>query len=201
MRTLSAPRSCPGSSPTPGAPVSYPTPYMELLHSRFSCIRPRLPLAHRAYTENTAPPDQHQTHLLLSHAILRDTHYSHTAQEAHAVFSDISIARRRERAEALCRARQERQCKKIIDDRLAQLTHDRQAQIAQGALERQGVGSGSDETSMPQPQTDEDLRMALDKAVNRLQEMQCVFKDMEMWHCEETTQRKEESLNIEKLLT
>ncbi|KAG9080765.1 hypothetical protein FRC06_006190 [Ceratobasidium sp. 370] len=54
---------------------------------------------------------------------------------------------------------------------------------------------------MPQPQTDEDLRMALDKAVNRLQEMWCVFEDMETWHCEETTRRKEESLNIEKLLT
>jgi len=148
-----------------------------------------------------APPDQHQTHLLLSRAILRDTHYSHTAQEARAVFSDISIARRRERTEALRRARQERQRKKIIDDRLAQLTHDRQAQIAQGALERQGVGSGSDETSMPQPQTDEDLRMALDKAVNSLQEMRRVFEDMETRHREETTRRKEESLNIEKLLT
>lgn len=147
-----------------------------------------------------APPDQHQTHLLLSRGILRDTHHSHTAQEARAVFSDISIARRRERTEVLRRARLERQRKKAIDDRLAQAAHDRQANLVQSGLDRQGVGSGSDETSMP-PQTDEDLRMALDKAVGSLQEMRRVFEDMEMRHREETSRRKEESLNIEKLLT
>ncbi|QRV72215.1 hypothetical protein RhiJN_00229 [Ceratobasidium sp. AG-Ba] len=149
-----------------------------------------------------APPDQHQTHLLLSRSILRDTDYSHTAQEARAIFSDISIARRRERADQLRRARQERQRKKIIDDRLNQIMIQNQERAAQGALERSGgVGSGSDETSMPQPQTDEDLRLALDKAVNSLQEMRRVFEDMETRHREETNRRKEESLSIEKLLT
>lgn len=146
-----------------------------------------------------APPDQHQTHLLLSRAILRSTHYSHTAQEARSVFSEISISRRRERTEALRRARQERQRKKAVDERLAQVTH--MAYAAQQANDHQGGGSGSDETSVPKTQTEADLRSALDAAVVSLQEMRRVFDDMETRHREESNRRKEESLSIEKLLT
>lgn len=146
-----------------------------------------------------APPDQHQTHLLLSRAILRSTHYSQTAQEARSVFSEISIARRQERTETLRRARQERQRKKAVDDRLAQVTH--MAYAAQQANDQQGGGSGSDETSVPKSQNEADLRSALDAAVVSLQEMRRVFDDMETRHREESNRRKEESLNIEKLLT
>lgn len=143
-----------------------------------------------------APPDQHQTHLLLSRSILRDTSYSHIAQEARSIFSDISIARRRERTEALRRARQERQRKKAADDRMATMAH-----LALTAENH--VGSGSDETSVPasQPSQEQDLRMALDAARASLQEMRRVYDEMETRHREESNRRKEESLSLEKLLT
>ncbi|EUC56321.1 multicopper oxidase domain protein, putative [Rhizoctonia solani AG-3 Rhs1AP] len=142
-----------------------------------------------------APPDQHQTHLLLSRSILRDTNFSHIAQEARSVFSDITVARRHQRTETLRRARQERQRKKAVDDRLSAVAH---LSLAAGG---DNVGSGSDETSVPGPQTDQDLRMALDAARSSLQEMRRVYDEMETRHREESNRRKEESISLEKLLT
>ncbi|KAG8712933.1 hypothetical protein FRC11_013780 [Ceratobasidium sp. 423] len=142
-----------------------------------------------------APPDQHQTHLLLSRSILRDTNFSHVAQEARSVFSDITVARRHQRAEALRRARQERQRKKVVDDRLSAVAH---LTLAAGG---DNVGSGSDETSVPTQQGEQDLRVALDAARSSLQEMRRVYDEMEARHREESNRRKEESLSLEKLLT
>ncbi|CAE6452240.1 unnamed protein product [Rhizoctonia solani] len=144
-----------------------------------------------------APPDQHQTHLLLSRSILRDTNFSHIAQEARSVFSDITVARRHQRSETLRRARQERQRKKASDERLSAVAHLTLA--TQGGADN--VGSGSDETSVPTQQTDQDLRMALDAARVSLQEMRRVYDEMETRHREESNRRKEESLTLEKLLT
>ncbi|CCO34105.1 hypothetical protein BN14_08197 [Rhizoctonia solani AG-1 IB] len=62
-------------------------------------------------------------------------------------------------------------------------------------------GSGSDETSVPTQQADQDVRMALDAARASLQEMRRVYDEMEARHREETSRRKEESLSLEKLLT
>ncbi|CAE7093719.1 unnamed protein product [Rhizoctonia solani] len=142
-----------------------------------------------------APPDQHQTHLLLSRSILRDTNFSHIAQEARSVFSDITVARRHQRTETLRRARQERQRKKAVDERLSAVAH---LTLAAGG---DNVGSGSDETSVPTQQGEQDLRMALDAARASLQEMRRVYDEMETRHREESNRRKEESLSLEKLLT
>ncbi|CAE6433342.1 unnamed protein product [Rhizoctonia solani] len=144
-----------------------------------------------------APPDQHQTHLLLSRSILRDTNFSHVAQEARSIFSDITVARRHQRSETLRRARQERQRKKASDERLSAVAH--LTLTAQGGTDN--PGSGSDETSVPTQQADQDVRMALDAARASLQEMRRVYDEMEARHREETSRRKEESLSLEKLLT